>query len=332
MADEAYPLDHWSKWIQVVPDQVNQAVAQVARMEELPDKQLLQGGVMALPLAGAGNHSVLRLQFAGENYCLKRPRPANRHHGDPELVLRREVGGMCSLVDRVPDRCPRPLSWSTSPPWLLAQLLPGSHLGNTALTRQQLSELASAYKDLCQITPDTIDEPLWNIDWPIVFLMDWLQKQLPLLTDRGKEDASSAEAASLVSDWLASEGPASFLGASDQLVFSRGDQNMANVMWDGDRIRFVDFEYCGWNDLPRDLSLVTDHIQSYATPIEDWNVFVEQFDLTSSQRRRLQAGRQRGALSWLTKECLKPGSLRGISEENRIERLLDRARKLCRCA
>ena len=328
MADDAYPLEHWSNRIQAVPQPVTQAVAQVIQLEELSATQELPGGVTALPLDGAGNHSVLGLRFAGESYCLKRPRPNNRHRGDPELVLRREVGGMCSLRDRVPDRCPLPVSWNSSPAWLLAELLPGTHLGQAELTESQLAELAHAYKALYQITPESIDEPLWNIDWPIDFLVGRLQEALTQLIDRGREDAASAEAASLVGDWFTSDGPALFLEASDCVVFARGDQNMANAMWDGERIRFVDFEYCGWNDMARDLSLVTDHIQSYATPIESWNWFVAQFDLTPSQQRRLRAGRRRQALWWLAKECLKPGSLRSYHAENRIETLLSRARTL----
>lgn len=210
------------------------------------------------------------------------------------------------------------------------ELLPGSHLGNVALTASQLVELEVAYKALYQITPATLGERLWAIDWDIRFLVEWMRDHLPVLVNAGHEDEAAAEAASLMGDWLDSDDPAYFLEASDCVVFTRGDQNMANAMWDGKRIRFVDFEYCGWNDLSRDLSLVTDHVQSYATSVEDWNTFLAQFDLTSAQRRRLQAGRRRQALSWLAKECLKPGSLRGLPEGNRIEIVLDRARKLCK--
>jgi len=104
-----------------------------------------------------------------------------------------------------------------------------------------------------------------------------------VLVEVGQEDEAAAEASFLMGEWLNSEDPACFLEASDCVVFSRGDQNMANALWDEERIRFVDFEYCGWNDLPRDLSLVTDHVQSYATPIEAWNRFLEHFDLSPAQ-------------------------------------------------
>ena len=53
MDDDAYPLEHWSAWSQAVPQPVVQAVAWVIQLEELPDRQELEGGVMTLPLAGA---------------------------------------------------------------------------------------------------------------------------------------------------------------------------------------------------------------------------------------------------------------------------------------
>ena len=328
--DSPYPLDHWASRKREVAPPIAEAISFAVQTEDQPIYQHLKPGVTTSPLPGAGNHNVVGLYFEGHSYCLKQPTPTNRHNGDPELVLRREVGGMCMLVDRVPDRCPHPLSWEADPAWLLMELLPGKHLGNVALTESQLLELAAAYKALYQITPTTLGEPLWELDWNIRFLVESMRDHLPMLVQAGQEHAAAAEAASLMGDWLESEEPACFLEASDCVVFARGDENMANAIWDGERIRFVDFEYCGWNDFPRDLSLVTEHVQSYATPIEGWNVFLEQFDLTGDQRRRLQAGRRRQALYWLAKECLKPGSLHGLPEGNRIQILLDRARELCR--
>ena len=316
--------------MQEVPPAILEAIALAVKTEDQPAHQVLKSGVSIHPLSGAGNHNVLGLHLEGHSYCLKQPKVTNRHEGNPELVLRREVGGMCMLIDRVPGLCPQPLSWNSVPAWLLMELLPGSHLGNVALTESQLVELGAAYKALYQITPTTLGERLWVIDWDIRFHVEWMRDHLPMLVNAGCEDEAAAEASSLMGDWLDSDDPAWFLETSDWIVFARGDQNMANAMWDGERIRFVDFEYCGWNDLPRDLSLVTDHVQSYATPIEGWNIFLEQFDLTPTQHRRLQAGRRRQALSWLAKECLKPGSLRGLPEGNRVEILLDRARILCK--
>ena len=324
-----YPLDHWASRMQEIPPAISEAIAVAVQAKDQPTHHALESGATIEPLSGAGNHNVLGLHFEGQSYCLKQPTPTNRHQGNPEIVLRREVGGMCMLIDRVADICPRPISWSKDPAWLLMEMLPGSHLGNVALTQPQLIELAIAYKSLYRITPKTLDEPFWDIDWDIHFMVEWMRDHLPQLVEAGQKYEAAAEAASLMGDWLDSQDPACFLETSDCVVFARGDQNMANMMWDGQRMRIVDFEYCGWNDMPRDLSLVTEHIRSYETPIEDWNIFVEQFDLTPAQRRRLQAGRRRQALSWLAKECLKPASLQGAPESNRVETLLGRARELC---
>ena len=324
--NEPYPLAHWADRMQEVDPKVLEAVAAaVSGVGANAD-------VAVEPLAGAGNHKVFGLRFAGRDYCLKQPTPTKRHKGMPELVLRREVGGLCALADRLPGICPRPLAWNTDPTWLLMEMLPGNHLGNTALTQSQLTALADAYKEFYGLRPQTAGEALWDIDWDVRFMVQWMVDHRAALADAGQKDGAAAEAAALMGEWLDSPDPARFLEDSDCLVFARGDQNMANAIWDGDRVRFVDMEYCGWSDIARDLSLVTDHIRSYETPVEGWDFFLSQFDLSASQRRRLLAGRRRQALSWLAKECLRPGSLlgvpRGDGQGGRVEVLLDRARAL----
>ena len=317
-----YPLSHWASREQVIPDDLREAIHTALNQSA----QVASGSVSLL--SDAGNHSVYRVDFSGRSYCLKQPRPSSRHGGDPEVVLRREVGGLCVLSDRVPGFGPNPYSWSTDPPWVLMELLPGDHLGNVSLNDRQVAELAASYHELCSIRPALIAEPLWVVDWNCAFLVQWLHDRLPLMEDAAKQDDSIAEAVSLVRRWLASSDPEAFLGDSDLVFFSRGDSNLANALWDDGRLRFVDFEYCGWSDLPRDISLVTDHVQSYATPIESWNEFVAHFDLSRNQHRRLLAGRRRQALSWLAKECLSPGSLRGLPDGERFQIVLERARRL----
>ena len=327
---EAYPLEHWLSRIQPLPPTVTEAVKQALQIEDPIQEQDLGGSAKLVTLTGAGNHSVFGLHVDESAYCLKRLRRTKRPLADIERVLRREVGGMCTLANLASGRAPLPLAWNLSEAWLLCDLLPGIALGNASLTQLQLQELALATQDVCAITPEYTNEPLWDIDWNIVFLLEWLRGSHAELVEKAGDSDACAEAAAITGDWLASSDPNHFLEASDSIVFTRGDQNLANALWDGKRIRFVDLEYCGWNDLPRDLSLVTEHIQSYETPIEAWDWYIDQFDLTPNQHRRTLAGRRRQALSWLAKECLKSGSLRSFPEEKRIERLLSRAKQLCR--
>lgn len=328
MTEAAYPLKHWSTHIQQLSPAVVRAVRHALADSNDSSECTLPDGSRLIRQAG-GNHNVAALQVSDQTYCLKLPQPTHRHESNAEHVLRREVGGLCVLADYSPGRAPSPIAWNVSPAWLLTDWLPGIPLGNCSLNPHQLAELAAATQEVAALTPENSSEPLWDIDWNIVWHVQWLRERHGELAERAAEDDVCAEAAALMANWLATGDPSRFLEDGDGKVFTRGDQNLANVIWDEQTIRFVDFEYCGWNDLARDLSLLTEHIQSYATPIEAWETYLDHFGLTKRQRQRTMAGRRRHALSWLAKECLKPGSLHSFPGENRLECVLERARQLC---
>jgi thiamine kinase-like enzyme len=113
------------------------------------------------------------------------------------------------------------------------------------------------------------------------------------------------------------------------MVFSRGDQNLANCLWNGTELHVVDLEYCGWNDRAFDLASLVEHIQSRGTPGDFWEWFIDRFDLSPLERRRFKAAQRRLALAWLLRECIAPNSLHSIPEDGRIPRLLARAVEVC---
>jgi hypothetical protein len=43
-------------------------------------------------------------------------------------------------------------------------------------------------------------------------------------------------------------------------VFGSGDGNLANYLWDGTRVRLVDFEYSGVSDRAFELAEATEHV------------------------------------------------------------------------
>ena len=101
-----YPLEHWASRMQEIPPAISEAIAVANQTKDQPTHPALESGATIKPLSGAGNHRVLGLHFEGKSYCLKQPTPSKRHQGNPEQVLRREVGGMCMLNDQVPNICP----------------------------------------------------------------------------------------------------------------------------------------------------------------------------------------------------------------------------------
>ncbi|HJP30405.1 MAG TPA: OmpA family protein [Candidatus Latescibacteria bacterium] len=166
---EPYPLEHWAAHAEPLAPALADAVEQALRIEAVVGSRDLDGGARLTALDGGGNHNVFGLHVADHACCLKVLRYAPRPGIDCDTVPRREVGGMCVLADRGVARCPRVIAWSLSPAWILTELLPGHHLGNTELTPAQLSDLAEATRELCAITPETAGEALWDIDWNIRF-------------------------------------------------------------------------------------------------------------------------------------------------------------------
>lgn len=323
---QPYPLDHWLSVAGPMDTRTQEGLRAALEANLSSDVVELEPGVRAWALSGAGTHSAFAVEVDGRQYCLKQFRTGG------EQALRREVGGMCFLASQGVRRAPVPYSWSSSPAYAFTDLVPGQHLGNKALTSPQLGGIVEGTKELYRIQPCDCGEALWEIDWHIEAEVWALEDRYGQLVARTHTGDLEREAIALIGGWLESPDPARFLAHSDRVVFSRGDQNLANSLWDGRQIRFVDLEDCGWNDIARDLSLVTDHIQSYATPIADWEWYIDQFGLTREQRARTLAARRRLALSWLSIECLNPGALYSVPAQELLERLLERADALCRVA
>ncbi|WP_460658551.1 phosphotransferase family protein [Kribbella italica] len=107
-----------------------------------------------------------------------------------------------------------------------------------------------------------------------------------------------AEAHEVAREWLA--------GAdADELVEPRvpvighGDPNLANYLWDGERVRIIDFEDSGRSDLAVELANLVEHLASRGT---DWRPFLSRYDVDAE---RLRAARRLFAAFWLT--LIRPG-------------------------
>ncbi|MGW2593181.1 aminoglycoside phosphotransferase family protein [Streptomyces sp. NPDC001515] len=83
-------------------------------------------------------------------------------------------------------------------------------------------------------------------------------------------------------------------------VFGPGDGNLANYLWDGSRVRIVDFEESGRSDRPLELAEITEHVGSWVDgePL-DAEAFLARFDLTAGERSLLRDTRRLLALVWL---------------------------------
>ncbi|WP_433050853.1 hypothetical protein [Dactylosporangium sp. CS-033363] len=110
------------------------------------------------------------------------------------------------------------------------------------------------------------------------------------------------------------------LGPARTTVLGHGDPNLANYLWDGQRIRIVDFEDAGRSDPEFEMADLVEHVGARGA---DWAGFLARFDLDGD---RLLDARRLFATFWL--HLLRPG---GPAErrnppgslDRQAERLLD---------
>uniref|UniRef100_UPI0038B2EAA0 phosphotransferase n=1 Tax=Paenibacillus allorhizosphaerae TaxID=2849866 RepID=UPI0038B2EAA0 len=110
----------------------------------------------------------------------------------------------------------------------------------------------------------------------------------------------TSEAWDLARNWVFSK-EAEHLKYAGEQVFSRGDPNLANCLWDGNTVRVVDFEYAGSTDKAYDLVDFVEHVDSRKIGEDSWRWFIEQFELSKREVVRFVNSRKLASLFWLCK-------------------------------
>ncbi|MEV6410501.1 phosphotransferase [Kribbella sp. NPDC051718] len=137
--------------------------------------------------------------------------------------------------------------------------LPGQPLGGP-LTAEQLSGLQVALGELWSIPPTGVE--------PIDFAA---------FIDRTRREIASWNASGIVAeaqlaavDWMAGSAADELVKPLDPVI-GHVDPNLANYLWDGTRLRIIDFEDAGQSDLAVELASLLEHIASRST---DWTDFL----------------------------------------------------------
>jgi Ser/Thr protein kinase RdoA (MazF antagonist) len=183
-------------------------------------------------------------------------------------------------------------------PTVVMSRLPGGPLRSGSLSEQRIKCLAAAVEELYAAVPPEVlagvplrpghqkDLIAWIHSWAVPQIRPRLMGTLRDVIDAGLA-------------WLAS----SMLETTDQPdvppVFGPGDGNLANYLWDGTRVRVVDFEESGRSDRAFELAEITEHVGSWVEHPLDVAFFLRQFDLTTAESDRLTECRRLLALVWL---------------------------------
>jgi len=201
----------------------------------------------------------------------------------------REWTVLAVLADEAPDLVPRPVEsgLADDPPWLAMTVLPGTSLSEP-LDGSQVDALEVALRRL------------WSVP-------------VGSLPPRRFDPASCCE---IVRDRLAgSPRPTGVAGeALDAAlglpplpvvvpsVVGHGDPNLANYLWDGVRVRVVDFEDAGASDVAYELATLVEHLSARSL---DADAFCARFADLGVDGTRLRLGRAWWAAFWL--HLLLPG-------------------------
>jgi Ser/Thr protein kinase RdoA (MazF antagonist) len=220
----------------------------------------------------------------------------------------REWTALTLLAEFAPGLAPAPISadLDSGSPALVMSWLPGTELGTAPLTPAQTRALAGALERLWQSAPAIKAKfPPAIRPNPVAFTGQVRQMVAagPLLGD----DPGVACACATAIAWL-ERGTLEHHSrrAGGDAVLGQGDPNLANFLWDDNRICLVDFEDCGPSDRCFELAILTEHLSAWSDAGLDADDFLALFGLTSAEETRVRDYRRLAALFWLI--MLRPGS------------------------
>jgi Ser/Thr protein kinase RdoA (MazF antagonist) len=211
--------------------------------------------------------------------------------GQPE----REWRALTLLAQHAPALAPEPLHYAAeeTPPSITMSRLPGGPL-SAPLTDAQLTALTEAMSasqnaipvEALTALPSRLLHPLDALK----NLRAWSRRMAP------PQDALAAGAVRSARAWLHRPHLDTVFAVEPPPVFGTGDGNLANFLWDGSRVRLVDFEFSGRSDRAYELAEVAEHVSARNVVAPD--VLLGRFDLAASERARLRECRRLLAVFW----------------------------------
>ncbi|MCO5971621.1 aminoglycoside phosphotransferase family protein [Actinoallomurus sp. WRP6H-15] len=196
----------------------------------------------------------------------------------------REWRALTLLTIYAPGLAPEPveLDVAAARPTVMMSRLPGEPLRGDSLSEQRIRSLAAAVRELHAALPPEIlaDVPLrpghqreliaWIHSCAVPQILARLSGKVGEAIDQGLS-------------WLAGSGLETAVSLEVPSVFRPGDGNLANYLWDGSRVRVVDFEESGRGDRAFELAEITEHVASWVENPFDVEFFLDQCDLTTAE-------------------------------------------------
>jgi hypothetical protein len=250
--------------------------------------------------------------------------------GEDEVVKRfrswdrgehlREWQALTLLASYAPDLAPAPLSadLTSVPPQVRMSRVPGLPLDGLALDRLPPDglPLGGLPPDGRAVTPGHLDA--------VAAAISRLHAAVPrdvvagLRPQPWLEVGAVSRMQSIVAESPAADGGAPARAAFDagmrwlgraadphpeppSVVFGQGDGNLANYLWDGERVRLVDFEDSGRSDRAYELAAFAEHLSVWHDAGIETGALLGRFELTRAERERVLFFRRAFTFYWLLK-------------------------------
>jgi Ser/Thr protein kinase RdoA (MazF antagonist) len=218
----------------------------------------------------------------------------------------REWAALTLLAEAAPGLAPAPIraGLDADPPFIVMSWLPGVQLGTGPLSPAQADALELALQQLWRSVPPPRVTAHPGPAWNCTALTSQVRDMAVAGSGLG-EDPLVARARQAGVTWLDSSTLDSQARPDGEVLLGHGDCNLANFLWDGTRVRIVDFEDSGPSDRAFELAILVEHISAWSDAGLDAETFLARFELTRAEKARLREVRRLAALFWLI--LLLPG-------------------------
>jgi Ser/Thr protein kinase RdoA (MazF antagonist) len=225
---------------------------------------------------------------------------------DHEELAEREWACLTLLAEHAPGLAPRPLRREDgATPVIVMERLPGAHLEPRPLTTAQVRALGASLRRLYDVPVEAVrDAWIGERRYPAGTLAQEMVAWLADDHDLGecRDPVLVGEALDVARAYVAAppvpEPRATALGIADL--------NPANVMWDGQVARLVDFEDGGLSEPAYELADHLEHLGSRLPGVYDVHALADAVGLDAEGRERMAAYRPLFAAFWLA--MLLPGN------------------------
>ena len=211
----------------------------------------------------------------------------------------REWRALTLLNQYSPDLAPALLSadLSADPPVVIMSRLPGEPLRGGMVQPEQVHAMARTLASMFDAIPVPVASQLPSRLWSQGQVEEGIRSWAQALPADAPAAISSAVTEGL--RWLDASRLRSCPQEAVPAVFGQADGNLANFLWDGGRVRLVDFEDSGRSDRAYELADVTEHVAAWVDTEFDAELFLDHFQLTKAEELRLSECRRLFALMWL---------------------------------